>query len=442
MHTAIIGGGAAGVAAAIAAAERGHRVTVLERNRKPLKKLGVTGNGRANLLNAGEPVYFGDTAFALAALRRVGYAQLRDFFTALGVPLREEDEGRIYPAALQASVVADALLLRAAQRKVQWVTGARAVRLQREGEGFAIHALLTQAQAEGRRGAVAQRGAPPPAETPLVLHADRVVLAAGGAAAPAHGTDGGAYALAQPFGHQATALRPALCALTTQKRCVAGLAGQRVRARLRLLTADGRLLRASQGEVLFGEDAVSGIAAMQLARHTQPGARLALDLRPAACWDGEGAASGGALAGTPAGLPGDAPGDVAARIRALAGMRRDCPVGELFTGVFAPPLAGLLCREAGLGELARPMAELTGGQIARLSDALCGLTLPVLGTRGFEQAQVTAGGLETAGFDPATMESKLCPGLYAAGEILDVDGDCGGFNLMFAFATGLIAGGA
>lgn len=459
MHTVIIGGGAAGVAAAIAAAERGHSVTVLERNRKPLKKLGVTGNGRANLLNAGVPVYYGDTAFALAALRRLGYGELRAFFASLGVPLREEEEGRIYPAALLASVVAEALLLRAAQRGVRWVTGARAVRLAREGGAFTVHALLTEPEADARKGGAPKRGAQPAAETPFTLRTDRVVLAAGGAAAPVHGTDGGAYALPEPLGHRVTAIRPALCALLTDKRRLSGLAGQRARARLRLLGADGRELHASQGEVLFAEDAVSGIAAMQLARFAQPGARVALDLRPAACWDGGDSAAAGGRAGgetapsgrgdmagggaaSGAGEPTDGPADVAARILALADVRQDCPVGELFTGVFAAPVSGLLYREAGLRDLGQRMPQLTGEQIARLADTLCGLTLPITGTRGFEQAQVTAGGLETAAFDPTTMESRLCPGLYAAGEILDVDGDCGGFNLMFAFASGLIAGSA
>ena len=113
MRIAVIGGGAAGFAAAIAAAQRGADVTVLERNKKPLKKLGVAGNGRGNILNAGEPAYFGDAAFAQAVLRRVGYAQLREFFAGLGVPLREEQAGWVYPASLQASVVQDAFMLRA-----------------------------------------------------------------------------------------------------------------------------------------------------------------------------------------------------------------------------------------------------------------------------------------------------------------------------------------
>ena len=111
MQIAIIGGGAAGFAAAVAAAETGALVTVLERNQKPLKKLGVAGNGRGNILNAGEPAYYGDAAFALSALRRVGYRELTAFFKSLGVPLRQESEGRVYPASLQASAVQDALLL-------------------------------------------------------------------------------------------------------------------------------------------------------------------------------------------------------------------------------------------------------------------------------------------------------------------------------------------
>ena len=137
-RTIVVGGGAAGIAAAIAAAEGGHSVLVLERNARPLKKLGVTGNGRCNLLNDGAPVYYGDAAFARDVLARMPYARLRAFFERLGVPLRKEAEGRVYPAALQAAVVADALLLRARQLGVEIATGRRVTDIARAGDSFAL----------------------------------------------------------------------------------------------------------------------------------------------------------------------------------------------------------------------------------------------------------------------------------------------------------------
>ena len=470
MTTVIIGGGAAGMAAAITAAENGQRVTVLERNRKPLKKLGVTGNGRANVLNAGAPVYYGDTAFALAVLQRVGFEELCAFFASLGVPLRVDAEGRVYPAAMQAAVVVEALLLRARQLGVVMETGVTARAVRRAGNGFVVQALQLPPDAEPPKGGKPRaRETNAAQEKAVTFPADRVVITVGGAAAPAQGTDGSAYGLLTAFGHRVTPLTPALCALLTDKRRIAGLAGQRVRARLAMVAPDGRVLHSAQGEVLFGEDAVSGIAAMQLARFFTPGATVTLDLRSATGWrTAEGfAKSGLPTAGKPAQRGAHIPAleesacgcgasaeaepcaceqlplvSLTANLRALAAARGDCALADLLTGTFAAPVAKWLCREAGLPELSLPIARLTEANFRRLSETIACLRLPLTGTRGFEQAQVTAGGVETEAFDPATMESRLQKGLFAAGEVLNVDGDCGGFNLMFAFASGILAGRA
>ena len=430
--TAIIGGGAAGIAAAITAAQHGQRVLVLERNRKPLKKLGVTGNGRANLLNSDEPVYYGATAFALEVLKQTGYPALCDFFASLGVPLREETEGRVYPAALQAAVVTEALLLRAAQLEVQFSYSTRVTALTREGDGFLLHALQTQDDSDPRKsGKPSANGSKQPQPQTLCLRAERVIITVGGAAAPAHGTDGSGYGLLTGFGHRLTPLRPALCALLTDKRRVVGLSGQRIRADLTLLSRDGRTLHTAGGEALFGDDAVSGIAAMQLARFVEEGASLSLDLRPAAGWTQSSA------------LPGQAASrSVFSRLQFLSRLRAERPLADLLTGVFTAPIARLVCREANLGEPGMPISRLRETDLRRLAATIADLRLPITGTRGFDQAQVTAGGIVTDDFHPATLESRLCPGLYAAGEVLDVDGDCGGFNLMFAFASGILAGRA
>ncbi len=149
------------------------------------------------------------------------------------------------------------------------------------------------------------------------------MVTVGGAAAPAHGTDGSAYGLLTAFGHRLTALRPAMCALTTDSKRIAGLSGQRIRARLTLYGPGGEALRRTEGEALFGDDAVSGIAAMQLARFVTPGAGVSLDLHPGM------------------GLPDDAdPSAVLAQLRTLAGLRADRPLADLPTGVFAAPIGG------------------------------------------------------------------------------------------------------
>ncbi len=425
MEILIIGCGAAGAAAAIAAARAGHRVTVIDRNRKPLKKLGVTGNGRGNLMNNGPWRYYGDQAFAHQVLEKVQPEDVAAFLEDCGIALLEEEEGRVYPAANLASVAVDGLLSRMERLRVRILPCTEAEEITPDKSGFAVAVTVTeyapdQTKANGKvkKGeAMAQRR-----ET---LRADRVIVAAGGAAAPAHGTDGSAYRLLTAHGHPLHTPRPSLCALLTETKPLKGLSGKRVRAVLTLSGQNGQPLHSSTGEALFADDGVSGIAAMQLARFYEPGCTLHMDLRLSL--------TGAAETDTLFWLK--ARGD---RLMAQ-GLSATLPsLGEVLTGCAHPALQTALLRMAGL-TAADAAAD---GSLQKLAAVIGDFSLTVTGVRDFDQAQVTAGGLDTAQFDPATMESRLIPGLYAAGEMLDVDGDCGGYNLMFAFAGGLLAGQA
>lgn len=436
MHTLIIGGGAAGMAAAIAAARAGQAVTVLERGRRPLKKLGVTGNGRGNLLNAGAPDYPGGTDFAAQVLAAMPYERLAAFWEELGVPLRLEEEGRVYPASLLASTAVDALGLAARRLGVEIIVNARVTDLPSlPGGGFEARGTVcrylpdvSKKSGKTRPGALAQ-------ETAACWRGDRVIVAAGGAAAPAHGTDGSAYALLTAFGHELVPPRPALCALLADPEPLHALAGQRARASLHLLDGQGACLAQSRGEALFAQDGVSGIAAMQLARWWRPGCSLHMDLRETLLGPRAAQTHGP-----------EALAETERLLRARAQSREDCLLGDLLTGAAPRVLNDALLRAAGLErhsrEPLRPLLSARPGAIAALARAIVDFQVAVTGTRGFENAQVTAGGVATDGFDPLTLQSRLCPGLYAAGEMLDVDGACGGFNLMFAVASGLLAGGA
>jgi predicted flavoprotein YhiN len=423
METLIIGCGAAGAAAAIMAAEKGDQVTVIDRNRKPLKKLGVTGNGRGNLMNNSGLRYYGDAAFAGQVLEAVSPKEVAAFLEDCGICLEEEDEGRVYPAANLASVAVDGLLFRMERLGIRILTCAEAETVTPEKNGFTVGVAVTEYAPDQVKASGKVKKGEAVARRQQMLHADRVIVAAGGAAAPAHGTDGTAYALLTALGHRLHQPRPALCALLTDARPLKGLSGKRVRANLRLTGANGENLHESSGEALFADDGISGIAAMQLARFVQPGCALHLDLRPA--------------------LMGSADTDAAVwlmgrRQRLMEQTVGGVSVSALFTGCAHPSLQTALIRMAGLS----PDEAATKAAIDRLAAAIGDFALPVTGTRDFDQAQVTAGGLDTAQFDPATMESRLIPGLYVAGEMLDVDGDCGGYNLMFAFAGGLLAGRA
>lgn len=403
-HTLIIGAGASGMAAAIAAAKRGERVTVIDRNRKPMKKLAVTGNGRGNLLNCGQPDLYGDRDFGMAVLSHMPYEKAAAFLQEAGIPLVHEAEGRMYPASFLAASAVEALRWKAQRLGVELAPNVRADRIARMENGFVLHCL----RAVYEKDTVLKSGRVKPGaligEEAAEYRADRIIVCAGGAAAPMHGTDGTAYALLTAFGHRLITPRPALCALITEKKPLEGLSGQRVRA---TLTLNGH---ESSGEALFAEDGVSGIAAMQLSRFANAGDVLHMDLRMA--------------------VTGRADTDVYEWLKARAAR-----MGEnLLTGAVSPQLAQALWRRSGHRPSVSPAA------LRALASVISDFSLRVEGTRGFESAQVTAGGLDCADFDPATMQSRLCPGLYAAGEVLNVDGGCGGHNLLFAFASGLLAG--
>lgn len=406
----VIGGGVAGMFAALAAAVQGQTVAVLERGRRPLKKLGVTGNGRGNLMNLRDLEYYGDEAFARQVFHYLPPVAVARLWESLGVPLVQE-EGRMYPSSLLASSAVEALMLRAEQLPITFHTAFQAKRITRTADGFRVEGLHTLYAPDALRKSGKTKPGAAMGEEPMSFEGKRVIVAVGGAASPMHMTDGSAYGLLTDLGHRLVPPRPALCALTTETGPIAGLEGQRVRARLALLDEAGEILAQSQGEALFAADGISGIAAMQLARFAKPGCTLHMNLSPAVT---------GKLLSRP-----EAEEWLRLRMQSRSGL----PASQLLVGAATPALSKALLKACGESLSAEA-----------LSQALCEFSLRVLGTRGFEAAQVTAGGIAPEDFDPATMESRLCPGLYAAGEVLDVDGACGGYNLMFAAASGYLAG--
>lgn len=418
----IIGGGAAGAAAAIAAAEAGKQVLVLDKNRKALKKLGVTGNGRGNLMNAGQLRYYGDEVFAQAVFEQLPCAAVRRFWEELGVTLAEEDEGRVYPAAYTAAVVTEALSLRMEELGVEIAQNTTVHGLEAVADGFCATATESLYAADKVKAGGKVKKGDLLEEKQVTYTAQKVIVAAGGSAAPVHGTDGSAYRLLCGFGHKLIKPRPALSPLNTDTEPLRGLSGQRIRAELTLCLPNGDIAHQTRGEALFTDSGVSGIAAMQLSRFVKQGAVLRLDMREA--------------------VFGDPKIDAGAALEARIHRKAESPLGSLFAGAATPALAGALLRAAGLQDKRRPAGTLNAIERCALTKAITAFALPVTGVKGFEAAQVTAGGIDPGGFDPATMESRLQGGLYAAGEILDVDGDCGGYNLMFATAGGLLAGRA
>ena len=389
----VIGGGAAGMAAAISAAEVGDRVLTLEAGDRVGKKILASGNGRCNLMNTHAPRYNGDAGFAGAVLRRVSPADLRSFWRRCGLFLAEETEGRVYPCSFQSSSVVSALQAAMKRLGVEVVLNSPVNSLRKAGDHFMVQS------ASGER-------------------AGRRVLVAAGGLAQVRNPEPTGYSLLAGFGHRITDLRPALTPILTDRRSVSGLSGIRVRCNLAVVRRE-EILHQESGEALFTDYGVSGICAMQCARYVQPGCEIWMDLL------------GRVL---PAGEEREA--EFRFRARTFAGETPE----SLLNGLMVPRLSYAVCKQAGLPLRGETIADLTADQIHRVAETAACYRLQAVGIKGFEAAQVTRGGAICGEFDPANMESRLVPGLHAAGEVLDVDGDCGGFNLMFAFAGGILAG--
>ena len=392
----IVGGGASGLVAACALARRGRRVVLLEQQDRVGRKLLSTGNGRCNLtnLNAGAGDYHGARQAAQAALRVWPPRKVMAFFDALGIPCAADEAGRVYPMSRQAASVLDALRLGCDEAGVETRTGFRVIELRRVDGGF-------EAVSEGGDRASARCA----------------LICAGGLAAPKLGARGDGYRLLEGLGHCVTPRFPAIAALITTPEAVRGLKGIRAEVEIALLSGDA-VLRTERGEALFAESGISGIAAMQLARAANEtlmsGKSCAVRLNFAPDMD------------------------AAALLRRRAENLPKRALDDFLNGVVPRRLGQTLAKAAGL-PLSLTAGALSAGQIDALAARLGGWTLPVTGTQGFDQAQVTAGGASLKDFDVRRMASLRAPGLFAAGEVLDVDGDCGGFNLQWAWGSALMA---
>lgn len=401
MNVLIIGGGASGMAAALTAARQGHQVVLAERQARVGRKLLSTGNGRCNLTNeyALPDRYHGEEPdFCRFALEdpELSAAGTLDFFRQLGLVTVTEPGGRVYPLSNAASSVLDVLRFALEQQENIRVRTGCVIRQLKHRDG--------QFQARTEEGDV--------------ITARRCILAAGGAAGAKLGGGMDGYQLARQLGHHRTVLYPSLVQVCTDPTYPRGLKGVKAQAAL-TLTREGETLTAGQGEVLFTEYGVSGPAVFDLSRAASCGGEgltLALDLWPERTET-----------------------EVLAWLRARRENSPALPGEQVFVGALHNRLGQMTVKYAAVTR-----RETCGGytedELAALARACKGFALPVTGVCGFDQAQVTAGGLCTDEFDPETMKSRLVSGLYACGELLDVDGDCGGFNLQWAWASGRLAG--
>lgn len=400
----IIGGGAAGMLAALTALEDPNNTVLLsERQARVGRKLLSTGNGRCNLSNRhAAPVHYHGRQpdFCRYALEQFSVADTLAFFSDLGLETVTEPDGKIYPRSNTANSVLDVLRYALEHPRLHLLSGDGVADLRKKGSTFSV----TFTSGEKRSDI------------------NKVILACGGAAGSKVGGVLDGYKLAKALGHHRTALYPSLVQIKTDPTYPRSLKGVKTDARLRLCRGK-TVLAGNEGEILFTEYGVSGPAVFEISRYAIGGEGLTLHLDLWAEKSHKEICS-----------------HLARRCRSKAGCAgSEQTAGCIFAGVLHSRLGQVVVKAAGLSPAA-PLGSLQAADLDALAAQCKDFPLPVTGTCGFDQAQVTAGGLDTAEFDPHTLQSRLVSGLYACGELLDIDGDCGGYNLQWAWSSGRLAG--
>ena len=396
---AVIGGGAAGMMAAVTAASEGTRVILLEHKDRVGKKILSTGNGRCNFTNTHqEPLCYHseDPLFPWGIIEKFNAQAAISFFLQLGVYSKNRN-GYIYPNSDQASAVLDAFRMELERLDVDIRTG---VIIREINPGKKDFVICTDKEN---------------------VRADRVILCTGSKAAPSTGSDGSGYGLAKQLGHRIIPVLPALVQLRCNGNYFKAVAGVRVNGRVSVWS-EGECIAKDTGEIQLTDYGISGIPVFQVSRYASK--LLYKKKEVTAVLDF---------------MPDFTEEQTVAFLSARAKMRPEKPADMFLIGLFHKKLSDLWIR---LSHIPRDKKAGTfrKDEISRLVQMIKHFDVPVKATNSYEQAQVCCGGIDTAEVDSETLESRYVPGLYFAGEILDVDGMCGGYNLQWAWASGHVAG--
>lgn len=391
MKTAIIGGGASGLTAAIAAAEKGNKVTIFERNDRVGRKILSTGNGRCNMtnINAGASNYYGkNPEFVKGAISRFWVDETLDFFRDLGIWHKVEENGKVYPYSDQASAVLDVLRLRTEELGITVRTKSEVQSVFKNKDGFAVKLY-------GGEKAMF----------------DAVIVATGGKAAPDLGSNGSGYDILKSFGHKITEVRPSLVQIKTEPDVVKKLKGIKIQGELKLGAVS------EKGEILFTDYGLSGPPVFSISSRLNGHKFIDIDMMPEY--------------------------SEKRLVSLLAERVCNAPKTTLenfFIGILNKRVGQALLKYLKIEPLSRYAVTLTEKDIEKIASAMKSWRFKITGTMSWNNAQVTKGGAITSEFNPSTMESRLVKGLYAVGEVLDIDGDCGGYNLQWAWSSGILAG--
>ncbi len=388
---AVIGGGASGLTAAISAKRTASdlRVCLLERLPRVGKKLLVTGNGRCNLTNDNmKRSYFSGSCTKFYNI--IEDFNTKDFFGSLGLICTSDSEGRVYPKSNTASSVLDAL------------------RLETEKLGIDVICDFTVKDIKGGYVISSENEA---------ISSESVILCGGGLSQPSLGSDGSLLRLAKNMGIQVTRLAPALTAVKTDVNLVKPLKGLRVQGNA-TLCCEGKPVKSESGEIQFNDGVLSGICIFNLSTHFREGKShyITLDL-----------------------LPEMSERDIENTLLGIQKIRAEAPLEDFLSGILHKRLGNLILKNSADYRLNEPSSVLKASELKAVAGQIKALRFPVTGLQGFEKSQVTSGGICADELNERLM-SKKYKGLYFCGEMLDIIGLCGGYNLTFAFASGFSAG--
>ena len=395
---AVIGGGASGLMAAITARKSGKEVIILERKDRILKKVLITGNGRCNITNVNANIsnYFGKNISSVEnILNSFNPQDTMDFFNGLGIMCNEENRGKVYPLSGQASSVVDALRFEAERLGVRIETEFYVRKIEKDGFKFRIYS-------EDRKK----------------IEAGRVILAAGGQSYPELGSNGSGFELAKELGHSVTRLSPSIVQLKTEKHQVKGLQGIKTDVAVTAY-GDNKKICTYNGELLFTDYGISGNVVFNISFVMPLYKNVEFEIDFMEKFDYN---------------------ELYEMLKERKRILSHLTMENYFNGMINKKLGQFLSKVSGIEKLSKPVKDLNDSDIRKLCTVLKKYRVKILETTGFKNAQVTAGGVLLDEVNIETLESKIVKGLYFSGEVLDVYGECGGFNLQWAWASGYIAG--
>jgi predicted Rossmann fold flavoprotein len=419
----IIGGGAAGLTAAITAKDLGIDAAIIEGSSRVGKKILTTGNGRCNISNASidevvdrfskninsfndktqvlSRYHSENIGFHLPVLKAFTVEDTVNFFKLLGLPILTLEEGRMYPMSLQATSVLDVLRMAVSERDIPLYIEHKVTAIKPSKQGFKVFCKTPEGE--------------------MCFDCRKIILCTGGKSAPTTGSDGSGYSLAKSLGHSIIAPIPAIVQLKLNYKNLKALAGIKFDGTAEVLV-DKKVLRKESGEILYTDYGISGPPILQLSRtasyNLSKGNKVSIkvDMFPQLTME-----------------------DLENFLETHWSLLGHRSISDSFIGIINKKLIPTVLKEASVDNIHKPCWELQWNEKKAIYTLLKAWEFIVSDTNSFGNAQVTAGGINTEEVDPETLESKLVPNLYFAGEVLDVDGDCGGYNLQWAWSSGSAA---